>query len=372
MSAAPKAGAGESQGWMRRHWPKVILSLIVAASFGWLLHKGALPLVPPAASFAQMKWWTVPVALLLWSGVHFLRAIRWTWLLEPIAEVPLRRVLGVSFIGFAAIALLPVRTGEAFRPLLIRREGQLSGWAATGTIAAERIIDGLVLSAMLLAGLSLSTPLSPLPESIGDLPVSPALVPQIAYLALGGFVVAFLIMALFYARRELARRLTERTIGWASPRLATWLADKVEHVAAGLRFLPNLRYTGPFVVVTAAYWLLNAAGTWLLAWGTGFEGFTYWMALVMSGTVAIGLLAPNAPGFFGAYQFSAYAALAVFYPAEIVVNQGAACVFVVYSAQLFITVAGGALGLLLERTGLGEALRAEAQAAKLAPEPQGE
>jgi len=357
---------------MRRHWVKVLLSLLVAASFGWLLHKGALPLVPPASSFAQMKWWTVPVALLVWSAVHFLRAVRWIWLLEPIAKVPLRRVIGVSFIGFAAIALLPVRTGEALRPLLIRREGQLSGWAATGTIAAERIIDGLFLSAMLLAGLSLSTPLSPLPESIGDLQVSPALVPRVAYLALAGFMVAFLVMGLFYAQRELARRITERAIGWASPRLATWLADKVEHVAEGLRFLPNLRYTGPFIAVTAAYWLLNAGGTWLLAWGTGFPAFTYWMAVVMTGVVAIGLLAPNAPGFFGAYQFSAYAALAVFYPPEDVVGTGAACVFVVYSCQLVITVAGGALGLLMERTGLGEALQAEVQAANLAPSTQPE
>jgi len=353
-------------GWLRRHGGKLLGSLVVAGGFAWLLHRGALPLAPDRSAFAHVRWWTLGAAVVLWSIMHVVRAARWVLLLEPIAPVPLRRVLGVSFIGFAAIVLLPVRTGEAVRPLMIRTHAKISGWAATGTIAAERIIDGLVLSLMLLAGLTLSTPLSPLPDRIGNLPVSPSIVPRSAYAALVLFSVAFTVMGVFYANRVWARRMTERVVGVVSPRLATWLADRVEHVGEGLRFLPDRRLAASFVGATVLYWMLNAAALWVLAWGCGFDRFTYAEACTTIGVIAVGILIPNAPGFFGAYQLAFYAALAVFYPPELVMGQGAALVLLVYSSQLLITIAAAGVGLLLERTGVREVLAEEA-APKLAP-----
>ena len=38
------------------------------------------------------------------------------------------------------------------------------------------------------------------------------------------------------------------------------LADIVERVADGLRFLPALRFTVPFLLETLAYWGINVAG----------------------------------------------------------------------------------------------------------------
>jgi uncharacterized protein (TIRG00374 family) len=370
MTANPNpvsAVAATSPSWLRRHGGKVILSLVLAGCFVWLLHAGALPMAPPKSSFARLRWESLGVYLGIWCLVHFVRAARWTYLLEPIAKVPLRRILATSFIGFAAIALLPVRTGEAVRPLLIRRKGQLSGWAATGTIAAERILDGLFLSLMLFAGLSVSKPLSPLPDHIGKLPISPSIVPKSAYVALAVFALAFIVMGIFYAQRAWARRMTERIVGAASPRLATWLADKVEHVADGLRFLPRLRYSVPFIVATAVYWLLNGLGNWLLARGVGLDGFTFSQACVLTGVVALGILVPNAPGFFGAYQFSMFAALALYCTTDDVQGPGAAYVLLTYGSQLFITIAGAFVGFLLDSQGVREAFATDSAPDSIAP-----
>lgn len=368
MSDVTTAKAG-SHSWLRRHGAKLALSLVVAGTFGWLLHAGGLPVLPPRKAFETFQWWTVAVYVPLWCGVHLVRAARWKFLLDPVEPVPMKRILGVSFIGFAAIAFLPLRTGEAVRPLLIRKRG-LSGWAATGTIAAERIIDGLVLTLMLLIGLSTSTPQSPLPDRIGDLPISPSIVPRAAYSALVLFGSAFLVMGIFYAQRVWARRVTERILGIVSPNLARWVADKLEHVADGLRFLPNLRYSVPFIGATALYWTMNSAGIQLVAHGAGFDHLTFSEACVLMGVVALGILVPNAPGFFGAYQLSFYAALAVFYPTDQVVGAGAACVLVVYTAQLVITLLGAVVGFLLERTSVSDALAAS-EAPEEAPGPAG-
>jgi uncharacterized protein (TIRG00374 family) len=349
MSEEPEElGAGRSG---RRLLWQLALGLVIAGIFVWIMRKGAMPLVPPERAFADMRWWTAPVYFIGWSVVHVLRAARWQLLLAPIARVSTRRVLAASFVGFLAILVLPLRAGEVVRPVMVREPGRLSGWAAAGTLGAERIADGLVLSAMLFLALLLSHPLDPLPERLGDLPISVSIIPRAAYAALLMFAVAFLVMLAFHRWKAAARRLLHALIDPLSPRLATWVSGRIESVADGLRFLSLWRKSIPFALITTAYWMLNVACTWLLGWGVGFEGFGYARACVMTGVLALGVLMPNAPGFFGAYQFSLYAGLAMFYPRDAVLERGAAFVLAMYVLQTSITVVFAAWGMWLARRG---------------------
>ncbi len=336
-------------GYQRKLLWQLGIGLLIAGFFVWIMRAGAMPLVPPERAFSSMRWWTAGVYLFGWSVVHVLRAARWQLLLAPVAKVSMRRVFGASFVGFLAILLLPLRAGEVVRPVMIREPGRLSAWAAAGTLGAERIADGLVLSVMLFLALSFSTPLDPLPERLGDLPISVAIIPRAAYAALVVFTLAFLVMLAFHRWRPAARRLVMTVVGAVSPRLASWVNARVEKVADGLRFLSLWRQSLPFVLMTIAYWMINVACTWLLGWGVGFEGFTYGRACVLTGVLALGILMPNAPGFFGAYQFSLYAALAVFYPRELVLDQGSALVFAMYVLQTLITVVFAAWGMFLAK-----------------------
>lgn len=353
QTAEPTAA---SAPWFRRHAVKLIASLVIAVGFIVLMRAGALPLVPNKKALSQVKWWTVGAFVVLWTIVHFLRAGRWYWLLAAVHRVPLRKVISVGFIGFAAIVLFPVRMGEVVRPVMIRKKGHLTAWAATGTVAAERIIDGLALSIFLFLALQIAKPLDPLPDRIGNLPVPAAVVPGAAYAALLAFAGAFLIMAVFYWRREWARRVTERVIGVVSRPLALWLANRIEQVADGLRFLPRLQLTAPFLAVTLLYWMLNVFCCWLLAWGCGFETITMAQACANMGVLALGILLPNAPGFFGAFQISVYAGFAMYFTPEQVVGPGSAYVFIMYLAQLTITLLAGLIAMGIEHTKLSEAL----------------
>lgn len=321
---------------------KLGISLAIAAVFVWMLRAGAMPLVPPQELWDGLHSWTVPVYLLGWSAVHLVRAARWKLLLAPLAQVSWRRVLAASFLGFLAILMFPLRTGEVVRPLLIRERGRISAWAAAGTLAAERIVDGLVLSLMLLLSLSLAAPLDPLPDSLGDLPIRVSIIPGGAYVATIGFAGALLVMFAFHIWREAAQALVERVLGVLSVPFAAWVSQRLGRLAEGLSFLSGLRHSVPFVLATLVYWLLNAACTWLLGWGSGLHGFSFWRACVVTGVLAIfGVLMPNAPGFVGAFQFSLYAGLAVFYGREHVLGEGALFVFLIYLGQLLVTFAFG-------------------------------
>src|SRR4029453_16136457 len=88
----------------------------------------------------------LPLYLMTLIGMSYFRAVRWRFLLRSFAEVPLRRVLAVSWIGFAAILLMPFRIGEIVRPYMLREKGKVSMSAATGSVVAERAVAGLFFS----------------------------------------------------------------------------------------------------------------------------------------------------------------------------------------------------------------------------------
>ncbi len=334
----------------KRQWlERLALSLVFAAIFAWIALRGGLPLVPPSEAFGAVKWWTVGLYVVSLGAVHWFRAARWRHLLRPVGNAKLLDVVMVAWVGFGAVLLSPLRSGEIVRPYLITRHSSVRLWEATGTVGAERVIDGLSISAILFFGLRWAKPLDPLPDHIGDLPVPVAAVPAAATAALMLFVGAFAAMGLFVFARDFARRLTLRVVGIVSLRFAETLAGIVERVAEGMRFLPSPKHLGPFLLETAAYWVFNALGVWLLAWGAGLEGTSLAKACVTMACVGIGILVPSGPGFFGAFQLSTYAALAMYVSETSLRASGASFVFLLYMTQVGVHVLAMLVGIVVLR-----------------------
>ena len=343
----------------KKHRVKLGISLVIAVAFGWMLERGGMPLIPPASAFSKVS---VPICIayaLTFIAWHAIRATRWRHLLAPLADVPLRRVIAVSWIGFGAILLMPLRAGEFVRPYMIRQKGKVSIAAATGTVGAERIIDGLCLTLMLGICMQFAKPLDPLPDHIGKLNIPVAAVPFYAYLSLCGFLCAFALMAVFYWRPRLGHLLVEKPLGIFSPRLAHKAADFVARTADGLKFLPNLRYFGPFMVETAIYWFANGFSMWFLARGCGIEAITLLQAFVLMGVLGVGILVPAGPGVFGAFQASIYAALAMYFPDDVVLGPGLAFVFLLYVIQFVGCLLTAGFFLIVDRDAAREVIEAE-------------
>lgn len=332
--------------------PKLALSLLIAFAFWLLLRQGALELMPRREALLRVEAWSIAIYFVLFAAMHFLRSARWYLLLAPIQPVRLGTVVRVALIGYLAIALLPFRMGEAARPLLIRRDAKVSAWAATGTVGAERLIDGLSISLLLLAALRIAKPLDPLPDRIGELPIPVSIVPGAAVAMASFFAVGCVVMAIFYSRRAWAERVTMALFALVSRRFGRWLASRIAETASGLGFLTRARYTLPFLAATLAYWLLNAASWWVLAQGCGLTSIGYFHAVATMGVVALGILVPSTPGFFGAFQLSIYAGLAMYLPD--VSTTGPVYAFVGYVLPMGLTVLAGGLAILIPAGGVAE------------------
>lgn len=332
----------------RRNVRAAILSAVLIGAFVWILARGGFPLLPPAGWWESLNvgYFAAFCAAMVFNMLT--RYARCHFLYAPLGNVPLRRTMTINAIGMAFITYLPLRIGEMARPAMLRDKGGLSGWAVTGTVGAERILDGLVFSGMLLVGLAIATPQSPLPDHVGALPVPVWVIPQSARIAALVFALAFVVMAAFYWLRDTARRLTLSVLGLVSKKLATKIADIVERLSDGLRFLTNLRYSGPYLLVTCISVGAQIWGLQQLAFAVGMPEVTFAEAMVVLGVLALGFSAPNAPGFFGVVQLALYAGLATYVAPDKVAHEGAVMVFLFYTVYLLNVTVLGAIAFVME------------------------
>ncbi len=137
---------------------KLGLSLGMLAVCAWLVWPSAATRAQVAdvldslelASFAP--YLLAYVALLV--VLQVCRSLRWNNLLAPLGvHVPAGPLLAISSVGFMAILALPARLGEFVRPGLLRQRGEVSASAALGTVAIERIVDGLLISLFVFGAL---------------------------------------------------------------------------------------------------------------------------------------------------------------------------------------------------------------------------
>lgn len=346
------------RSFVRRHAVKLLASALITIGVIYTVESGGLKLVPDGGDFAHVRWLGVAAYVPLLLAMTWFRAVRWRFLLRQIIVVPKMRLFAVSCIGFFAMWALPFRLGELARPLLLRtrpdeiKPGKpvLTLTAATGTIVAERVIDGLFVSIVLAIALITVPTVHPLPETVVGLTwISVAHVRLMGFAMLGLFTVAFTVIAVFYFARGFAVRATQAVFGIFSHKLATKLADIASHLANGLHVFSRGRDFFGFVLETAAYWMLNAAGMWVLALACGVthgngSAITFGEACALMGMLSCAILIPGPPGLLGVFQAGIYAGMTMYFPTAIVIGPGAAYVFLVYITQVafcFVTAGWG-------------------------------
>jgi len=278
------------------------LSLGMLALCLWFVWPSSQTLEQLRHAYHALRWEAFGPYLAVYLGlmviVQLTRALRWNNLLAPLGvRVPAGPLLAISSVGFMAILALPARLGEFARPGLIRQRG-VSASAALGTVAVERIVDGLLISLFVFgACFSLRGP------------DAPGWMMPTAYAALGVFSVAlvFLVFAMRRPAATVAFCLRMSLLPRFAPKLATTIEVKLVEMIRGFDVLKDVTNLGTFVVWSIVYWFANGLAVWALAKGfhtidPAFQLSTMG-ALATMGIVAVGITLPNSPGNFGQFQW---------------------------------------------------------------------
>ena len=305
---------------------RLALSLALGGAALWLLSRdvGTLP-----SSFA-IAWWALPAYLALLLVYFFTRAWRWWFLVAALGPAPLGRTVQVALAGFLWIIVLPWRLGELARPLLLAQLTPIPAPQILGTVAIERVVDGLTVCGVFFLTLALR---GPAPEG-AELQAIAGSVSALFLAALAVLcAMALWPRAVGAGLRALLRRI--------HPGVAEHLAGLADEIGAGLRALPSPRPLLRFLAVHALYWAINALGMWMLARGCGLDLDLVESAAVMT-IINLALLVPGAPGHLGTFQLGVLGGLTLFVPPAEVAEAGLRYAFYLYTAQIGVCVALGA------------------------------
>lgn len=343
---------------------KVLLSLLVGAVCVYFVLRN-MDLDATTHVLKALPASAVVLYALSMIPTHLFRAWRWKYLLRPLGvSMSFGRLMVISTVGFMAILALPVRLGEFVRPYYVVRDGQSRMSAVLGTVAVERIVDGLMISILFFVTYMLAF-------RSGGTGYSPVLAGA-AWLSLLGFLAltVFLGCALRWTEptvrfvkgvtllavrvaSALARAMTAirlgfvaRLLGRISPLLADKIADKVRALIQGFRALREKRDMIPFLFQTVLYWGANGFGMWILArdMNLAIPLTAAYAAMAFTG-VLISL--PNSPGLVGQFHAGVMIALGAYVSEATVRSSGGAYAVALHGIQFAWYVGLGCLALLV-------------------------
>jgi len=295
-------------------------------------------------------WPTLAGTIGLLATTHFFRAWRWNNLLRPIdVSLPPGRLLAISSVGFMAILALPARLGEFVRPALLRQKGKVSASAVLGTVAVERIVDGLVVS-LLVFGCCLALHLgNPVAEKYWMMPM--------AYASLGVFLAAmtFLGFALRWPQATVKLCMKISLLPRLAPGIAAKIEAKLLDLIRGFTVLKDGANLAWFGFWSILYWVANGLSVYVLARGMGLD-LSVVGAFATMGIVAVGISLPNSPGLVAQFHILTTLGLSLYLGDAVANTTGLAYAIVLHGLQVAWYVGVGAVAMFSSHVSLADVL----------------
>lgn len=286
-SPTPDLSARKRSGW-RQTVLRLTIGSIVTAGFLWLFLRQAA-LGETWSEMRSLPGWTIAAALGFVLANSAFIALRWRYLFAAARySTTARGLFPIFCVGAAANNIIPARGGDLLRMESARQTYQIPAFVTAGTLFAERLLDGVVLSVWILMGALMIGETGPLLLAGVGLSAGTSLGVALAAIAAGhpdaaerfvwratrrlparwhtkiGRAAANFVLGLgaFRQRRSLWR------VAWTS--IAIWLADFGMYVVVGEGFGIDLG--------AGAYFLLEGVGNLALgvpATAAGLGSFDY-------------------------------------------------------------------------------------------------
>ncbi len=276
---------------------QVAFSILISGAALWYsLHDVELGRLASDVGQARVVW--IGPMLVLAAVTLWLRALRWRVLLGTLGPLGDTPVFRATCIGFMGNMVLPLRAGEAIKPLIVARSGRVSAPAALATVALERLCDMLMLGAFAIATLLLV----PAAHELRERTPTVLLVVAIALVALGG---------MFRFAWWLEERL-ERLSGWLPPAVGRIVREGGSGFLRGVRGMGDIRTFALTVGLSGLVWLTTVAGFVAGALALEIRAPLLPLGLAVTVIVAAAVSVPSAPGFIGVFWAGSEIALGLF------------------------------------------------------------
>lgn len=278
---------------------KAILGIVISVVLLWWVFRNE----SPAAILHEIRSadpWLFGLSILVATLGVVPRAIRWGILLRPVSRrVAFYPRLTATTIGIAANNLLPARVGEFARAFSLSRLTRVPTAAAFGSLVIERVLDALVLLALLFG--VMAHPDFPLVTQLAGVSLRAAA--AFTVLLLGALGVVLLLLVLMPTR---AAALVE---GFARRLLPAGLrrpvVDAMRSFLTGIAVLRDVRLLLLSLAWALVQWLFIALSFLFGFWAFGIDEPGFVGALFLQSLIGVAVALPSSPGFFGPFEAAA-------------------------------------------------------------------
>jgi uncharacterized protein (TIRG00374 family) len=240
-------------------------------------------------AFAHANYAIAAASLPVYFAGVWLRTVRWQYLLRPVAKVPAWRLFPVVIVGLMANNLIPARAGELVRAYVLGEREKVSKAASLGTIAVDRLFDGLTLIPMLLIFVPFVKGGQEFPLPIVDYTVDLVQLAIVMAVLFGaGFAVLYVL--------AFSQRWADRADRWITALTPARFRPSVEGLLHSfLQGLHSLRSPADMAiawVMSGGSWLLEATMYYMV--GLAFHidaGFEVYLVVTAAANLAIAIIA---------------------------------------------------------------------------------
>jgi uncharacterized protein (TIRG00374 family) len=272
------------------------LGIVLSAVFLYLAFKD-IEFAKVAANVRKANLWLLLLSAATATCIFPLRARRWRAILDPIApQLPFAVLWPPTAIGMMVNNVVPARAGELARAYALSRAVPAVPFpAAFASLAVDRLFDAVIVFLLMFS--AMLDPAFPAGAQVAGHSMSSIALGGVIFIV--GVLGAMYAMVLFPSRVLTVYEAVARRI---APRLEEKGRVAIVALTSGLSVL---RTPSRFAAVfgwTLVHWLVNALAFWIAFRAVGITA-PFSAALFLQGLIAIGVAAPQAPGFFGIFEY---------------------------------------------------------------------
>jgi uncharacterized protein (TIRG00374 family) len=249
----------------------------------------------------KANYWYLPPAILVLFFSHYLRALRWRYLLDPIRRLDTGSLFLSLIIGYGANTVTPAHLGEVLRAYVLSKKREISMSSVFATVVVERIID--VFTLLLLMCLVIF--IHPFP----------GWVLKSGYIMFAGTLGLFLLLVFLKKSDSKGQALLRILLKPLPERYEARMKGMIERFLSGVVRLRRWHDYVAVTILSAPIWVCYALGfyfglrafdfisTYQLAW---------YVSLVLLVITTISVVVPSSPGYVGTFHFLCRVSLAMF------------------------------------------------------------
>ncbi len=271
-----------------------ILSFFLAAFFLYFAFRGVNASQLWSSLRGANYWWILPLVPIALVS-NWIRALRWSYLLNPIKpETSVRNLFSAVMIGYAFNNLFP-RAGELVRPLVVGKLEHISRSAAFGTVVVERILDFIAFYFIAAIVLAIS------PNALDPIVANPdAIRPFLLLLSLG----ALAIFVVLFFKGDAMLRVVQRLMRLFPKRIEARVEKVLSAFISGFGVSKMRNKLGIVSALSLLMWGLYALGLYIPFFA--FESlrtldYDFGAAVLLLVVTSIAWVLP-APGAMGTYH----------------------------------------------------------------------